>query len=69
MEVLTVHPNLTESIYDILGPEDSFGVAQVCHRNNYLQLLFYQMLLLHTSGAKRHSIPVDYQSTDCQFLV
>lgn len=29
MEVLTVHPNLTESIYDILGPEDSFGVAQV----------------------------------------
>ncbi|XP_072950048.1 uncharacterized protein [Epargyreus clarus] len=28
VEVLTVHPNLTESIYDILGPEDSFGVAQ-----------------------------------------
>lgn len=29
VEVLTVHPNLTESIYDILGPEDSFGIAQV----------------------------------------
>ncbi|KAI5644539.1 cyclic nucleotide-binding domain-containing protein [Phthorimaea operculella] len=28
VEVLTVHPNLTESIYDILGPEDSFGIAQ-----------------------------------------
>ncbi|XP_037296930.1 uncharacterized protein LOC115445031 isoform X2 [Manduca sexta] len=28
VEVLTVHPNLTESIYDVLGPEDSFGVAQ-----------------------------------------
>ncbi|XP_045496927.1 uncharacterized protein LOC123695204 [Colias croceus] len=28
VEVLTVHPNMTESIYDILGPEDSFGVAQ-----------------------------------------
>nr|XP_034828736.1 uncharacterized protein LOC117986036 isoform X4 [Maniola hyperantus] len=28
VEVLTVHQNLTESIYDILGPEDSFGVAQ-----------------------------------------
>ncbi|KAL4707314.1 hypothetical protein ACJJTC_019852 [Scirpophaga incertulas] len=28
VEVLTVHSNLTESIYDILGPEDSFGVAQ-----------------------------------------
>ncbi|KAF9418586.1 hypothetical protein HW555_004634, partial [Spodoptera exigua] len=28
VEVLTVHPNLTESIYDVLGPEDSFGIAQ-----------------------------------------
>ncbi|XP_050349519.1 uncharacterized protein LOC126772954 [Nymphalis io] len=28
VEVLTVHQNLTESIYDILGPDDSFGVAQ-----------------------------------------
>ncbi|XP_041968067.1 uncharacterized protein LOC121725268 [Aricia agestis] len=28
VEVLTVHQNLTESIYDVLGPEDSFGVAQ-----------------------------------------
>ncbi|XP_063543200.1 uncharacterized protein LOC134751681 [Cydia strobilella] len=28
VEVLTVHPNLTESIYDILGPEDCFGLAQ-----------------------------------------
>ncbi|CAG9122541.1 unnamed protein product [Plutella xylostella] len=29
VEVLTVHPNLTESVYDVLGPEDSFGIAQV----------------------------------------
>ncbi|KAG7309661.1 hypothetical protein JYU34_004149 [Plutella xylostella] len=28
VEVLTVHPNLTESVYDVLGPEDSFGIAQ-----------------------------------------
>ncbi|CAG9579751.1 unnamed protein product [Danaus chrysippus] len=28
VEVLTVHQNLTESVYDILGPEDSFGIAQ-----------------------------------------
>ncbi|XP_049871178.1 uncharacterized protein LOC126370383 [Pectinophora gossypiella] len=28
VEVLTVHPNLTESVYDILGPEDCFGIAQ-----------------------------------------
>ncbi|CAG5046525.1 unnamed protein product [Parnassius apollo] len=28
VEVLTVHQNLTESIYDVLGPEDCFGLAQ-----------------------------------------
>ncbi|KAF9821790.1 hypothetical protein SFRURICE_001901, partial [Spodoptera frugiperda] len=33
VEVLTVHPNLTESIYDVLGPEDSFGIAQGAGEN------------------------------------
>lgn len=37
--MLTVHTNLTESIYDVLGPEDSFGVAQVsiqiCYKTLY----------------------------------
>ncbi|XP_053605424.1 uncharacterized protein LOC128672350 isoform X1 [Plodia interpunctella] len=40
VEVLTVHQNLTESVYDVLGPEDSFGIAQglfvgVCHHFSF----------------------------------
>lgn len=28
MEILTVHANLTETIYDILGASEMFGLAQ-----------------------------------------